>query len=52
MLITRLGHMINAFHELSQSVLPVGSSIDTTIKVLTRLYGTLGLITKYVSSFS
>ena len=49
-LIIRMGHMVNSFHELSQSVLPVGTCIDTVIKVLTRLYGTLGQITKYVSA--
>ena len=49
-LVIRMGHMINAFHELSQSAVPVGTCIDSVIKGVTRLYGALTLITKYVST--
>ncbi len=48
-LLSRLGYMVNLMHELSQSTVPVGSSMDNVIKVATRLYGALSLVTKYVS---
>ncbi|XP_077992604.1 Fanconi anemia group I protein-like [Glandiceps talaboti] len=44
---TRLGTMVTAFHELVQSAVPVGMSIDSLLKTLTRMYGTLALLAKY-----
>ena len=46
---TRLGLMINAFHEIIQSMIPSGPCTETALKLLTRLYGTLTMLVKYVS---
>ena len=46
---TRLGLMINGFHEIVQSMIPMGQCTETLLKVLTRLYGTLTMLVKYVS---
>ena len=45
----RLGVLINAFHELVQSAIPVGPPMDAMVKELTRLYGALSLLAKFVS---
>ncbi|XP_077868470.1 Fanconi anemia group I protein homolog [Saccoglossus kowalevskii] len=47
---TRLGILVTSFHELVQSALPVGMAVDTVIKMVTRLYGTLSILTKYYIS--
>ena len=44
----RLGHLINAFHEMVQSAIPVGACVETMLKAIARLYGTLVLFAKYV----
>jgi hypothetical protein len=44
-----LGHIINGFHEIVQTILPIGASVENTVKQLTRLYNALVLFTKYVS---
>jgi len=45
----RLGTIVNVFHEIIQSAVPAGACIDTTLKVVTRLYNALTLLSKYVS---
>ena len=45
---TRLGLIINAFHEIIQSMIPMGTCTETMLKLLTRLYGTLNMLVKYV----
>ncbi|XP_070540770.1 Fanconi anemia group I protein-like [Ptychodera flava] len=44
---TRLGTLVTVFHELVQSALPAGLSVDSLLKTLTRMYSTLALLTKY-----
>lgn len=44
---TRLGLIINAFHEIIQSMIPTGTCTETALKLLTRLYGTLTMLVKY-----
>ena len=46
---TRLGQMINGFHEIIQSAIPVGPCMDAIFKTLTQLYGSLTLLVKFVS---
>ncbi len=46
---TRLGHTVNTLHELVQTALPVGPSVDNLLRVVTRVYGTLAMLVKYVS---
>ena len=47
---TRLGLLVNGLHEIVQSVIPSGQCTETLLKVLTRLYGTLTMLVKYVST--
>ncbi|XP_071959979.1 Fanconi anemia group I protein-like [Antedon mediterranea] len=47
MICIRLGFLINSFHELVQSVIPVGQSIDALLKVLIHTYTTLNQLCKY-----
>lgn len=47
MICVRLGIMINAFHELVQSSIPVGVCIEALFKQVTKLYGTLTLLTRF-----
>ncbi|ELU05346.1 hypothetical protein CAPTEDRAFT_103113, partial [Capitella teleta] len=42
-----LGHLINGFHEMVQTALPIGSSVENMIKALARLYNVLVAFTKY-----
>jgi Fanconi anemia group I protein len=44
---TRLGHVINACHELLQSALPIGPCVDTLMRVVCRLYLVLTLLVKW-----
>ena len=46
----RLGLLVNSLHEIVQSVIPSGQCMETLLKVLTRLYGTLTMLVKYVST--
>lgn len=46
----RLGHVINAFHELLQAALPVGPCIDAVLRAVNRLYLVLTLFVKMVGS--
>ena len=48
---TRLGILVTAFHELLQSALPVGVCMESIVKQMTRMYGTLTILVKYVGSF-
>ena len=45
-LFTRLGHMINTFHELVQTAAPVGPCLDHILRSLKRFYVTLTLLNK------
>jgi len=44
----RIGHIINAFHELLQTALPVGPSVDAMMRVVYRLYLLLTTLVKWV----
>jgi hypothetical protein len=46
----RLGHVINAFHELLQAAMPVGPCIDAVLRAVNRLYLVLTLFVKMVGS--
>ncbi|RMX44061.1 hypothetical protein pdam_00015042, partial [Pocillopora damicornis] len=43
----RLCTVVSALHELSQSALPEGPCTEATLKVLTKMYVTLGSLTKH-----
>ncbi|XP_033632896.1 Fanconi anemia group I protein-like [Asterias rubens] len=44
---SRLGMLVNAFHELVQTAVPVGPCVDATLKAITRLFTTVTLLCKY-----
>ena len=46
---TRLGHVINTFHELLQTAIPLGPALEAIIKVLNKLYLVLTVLVKWVS---
>ena len=46
---SRIGHVINTFHELLQTALPVGGCIDALMRVVYRLYLLLTTLVKWVS---
>lgn len=46
----RLCTVVSALHELSQSALPEGPCTEATLKVLTKMYVTLGSLTKHYLS--
>ena len=48
---SRLGTLVNVFQEIIQSAIPAGACIDGVLKVVTRLFNALTLLTKYVSSY-
>ena len=44
----RIGHVINTFHELLQTALPVGPCVDGLMRVVYRLYLLLTMLVKWV----
>ncbi|XP_033114599.1 Fanconi anemia group I protein-like [Anneissia japonica] len=50
MICVRLGFLINSYHELVQSVIPVGQSIEALLKSLIHTYTTLKQLCKYYLS--
>lgn len=45
----RLGHIINAFHELLQTAMTPGTCIELLLKELNKLYAVLTILVKWVS---
>ena len=45
----RIGHIINTFHELLQTALPIGPCVDGMMRVVYRLYLLLTTLVKWVS---
>ncbi|XP_022251601.1 Fanconi anemia group I protein-like [Limulus polyphemus] len=46
-LCSHLGQLITVVHELIQTAFPLGSCANTTLKLVSRIYNTLGVFTKY-----
>ncbi|XP_076330495.1 Fanconi anemia complementation group I isoform X3 [Tachypleus tridentatus] len=46
-LCSHLGQLITVFHELIQTAFPLRSCANTTLKLVSRIYNTLGAFTKY-----
>jgi len=47
---SRIGHVINTFHELLQTALPVGPCVDAMMRIVYRVYLLLTSLVKWVSA--